>query len=194
MLTSLFSIPSVIILDILSSLPVEVYLVILLLVVLLIASYMLPSWFGKGSSRSTVSEVQRLASIPFEAHSVLNPGEATVYNTLHLVVRDRFLLLAKVPVRNLIQMNETDTMVRRAFIHVTRNVLADFVLLHPGSLTPETVVFVGPDNGESVTSRMPDAAVLDLLHRAQIGVVHLLPEKSYTVEELRDILKLGEEE
>ena len=194
MLTSLFSIPSVIILDILSSLPVEVYLVILLLVVLLIASYMLPSWFGKGSSRSRDSEVQRLASIPFEAHSVLSPGEATVYNTLHLVVRDRFLLLAKVPVRNLIQMNETDTMARRAFIHVTRNVLADFVFLHPGSLTPETVVFVGPDNGESVTSRTPDAAVLDLLHRAQIGVVHLLPEKSYTVEELRDILKLGEEE
>lgn len=194
MLTPISSLPSVIIIDILSSLPSEVYLVIFLLVVLLIGSYMLPSWFGRGSSRLGARERQHLSTISFEPRLVMSPGEALVYNALHMVVRDRFLLLAKVPVRNLVQMNETDMAARRAFIHSTRNIIVDFVLLHPGSLITEKVLFWESNPHESQSSRFPGEVVLDILHRAQIGVVCLSAEKSYTVEELTAILGLGEED
>ena len=191
MLPPIISLPGVIIIDILSSLPPEVYLVVLILVVLLIASYLLPSWFGKGTSRLAVSERKRLSRVHFEPRSVMSPNEALLYNALHMVVRDRFLLLAKVPIRNLIQMNESDPATRRAFVHVTKNVTADFIFLHPGSLVPEKVVFVGSNNGRSC---FPDASVLDLLRGAQIGVAHLTNEKPYTVAELTEILELGDEE
>ncbi len=194
MLTPIISLPSVIIIDILSSLPSEVYLVILLLVVLLVASYILPSWLGKGSSRLAVNERQRLSTIHFEPRSVMSPNDALLYNALHMVVRDRFLLLAKVPVRDLIQMNESDPATRRAFLHVTKKIIADFVFLHPGSLVPEKVLFVRSRDSGSSTSRLPDSFVLDLLRAAQIEVVHLTEGTPYTVVELTEILELGEGE
>lgn len=194
MLTPIHNLPSVIIVDILSSLPSEVYLVILLLMVLLIASYLLPSVFGKGGSGLVGKERKRLSTIHVEPRSVMSLNEALLYNTLHMVVRDRYLLLAKVPFRNLIQMIETDMVARRALMKATRRVIVDFVFVHPGSLRTEKVLFVGSRGGAGLPSRFPDATVLDLLHRAQVGVAHLMAEKSYTVEELTEILGLGEEE
>lgn len=194
MLTTILSLPSVIIIDILSSLPAEVYLVVLLFVVLLIASYMLPSWFDKRGSRLGAKDRKRLSAIHFQPRLVMSPNEALLYNTLHMVVRDRYLLLAKVPFRNLIQMAETDTVARRALIHATRNVIVDFVFVHPGSLVTEKVLFVKSNDDEGESSRFLDASVLDILHRAQIKVSHLMAEQSYTVEELTEFLELGEEE
>jgi len=194
MFTMILSLPGVIIIDILSSLPAEVYIVVLLLVMLLIASYMLPSWFGKSGSRLTVNERRRLSTIHLEPRSVMSPDEALLYNTLHMVVRDRYLLLAKVPFRNLIQMTEIDKVARRALFHATRNVIVDFVFVHPGSLITEKVLFVKTSGEQGQLSRFPEVSMLDLISRAQIEVAHLMAGRSYTMEELAEILELGAEE
>jgi len=186
------SIPSVIILDILSSLPGEVYVIIGLLLLLLLASFVVPFWMG--DRPTPASQVQRLSTVLLEPRRIMASEEALVYNALHLVVRDRYLLLAKVPVRHLIRMHATDMKSRRALWFLTRNILADFVFLHPGSLIPEKVIFFSAGDGETPASNRPDSSVLDLLERAQISVAHLSSHKPYTVEELTKVLELGEEE
>ena len=185
------STPSVILIDLLSSLPPEVYLILAVLVLLLLASFLLPSWWGPRGTPA--SQARQLSGVTLEPRSIMKTQEALLFNALHLIVRDQYLLLAKIPVRHLIQLDAGDNRARQALWYLTKNILADFVLLHPGSLIPEKVIFVSSDDQESPSSNMPVGFVEDLLGRAQIGIVYLSSQQSYSVEELSEILGMGEE-
>lgn len=185
--------PGVILVDILTSLPTEVYVILFLLVGLLIASYLLPSLMFSDTSRLRPSDTARLLTASFEPRPLMTSEEATTYNALYMVVRDRFLLLAKVPLRNLLVMKDDSPKIREALVKATKNVIADFVLLHPGTLVPEIVLFVERNGSESSSFRSPNNLLLDLLTRTGISVVHLTSGKPYTVEALTTLLRLDEE-
>ena len=124
---------------------------------------------------------------------LMNDAEVSVFNLLLLVVRDHFLLLSKVPLRNLLQLRVEDDSSKRAVAQALRNVTVDFVLVHPGTRLPVKAVFLEKP-GDDATALQAQAWLREaLLLKAGIAVIWLDQETRYSVEELTNLLGLDEE-
>lgn len=131
--------------------------------------------------------------ITVKAHPLMNGPEVSVFNLLLLAVRDHFLLLSKVPLRNLLQLRVEDDSSKRAVAQALRNVTVDFVLVHPGTRLPVKAVFLEKPDDDSTASHEQEWLVEALFLKAGIEVIWLDQEARYSVEQLTHLLGLDEE-
>lgn len=125
--------------------------------------------------------------------TLMNDAEVSAFNLLLLVVRDHFLLLSKVPLRNLLQLRVEDDSSKRAVAQALRNVTVDFVLVHPGTRQPVKVVFLEKPDDDSTASHEQEWLVEALFLKAGIEVIWLDQEARYSVEQLTHLLGLDED-
>lgn len=124
---------------------------------------------------------------------LMNDAEVSVFNLLLLVVRDHFLLLSKVPLRNLLQLRVEDDSSKRAVAQALRNVTVDFVLVHPGTRLPVKAVFLEKSDDDATASRAQERLAEALFLKAGIEVIRLDQDARYSVEQLTNLLGLDEE-
>ena len=116
-----------------------------------------------------------------------------MFNLLLLAVRDHFLLLSKVPLRNLLQLRVEDDSSKRAVAQALRNVTVDFVLVHPGTRLPVKAVFLEKPGDDATASQAQEWLREALLLKAGIAVIWLDQEVRYSVEQLTNLLDLDED-
>lgn len=131
--------------------------------------------------------------VAVKAQPLMNGAEISVFNLLLLAVRDHFLLLAKVPLRNLVQLRVDDDFAKRVVAQALRNVTVDFVLVHPGTRLPVKAVFLEKPDDDVTASHTQEWLVEVLFQKAGIEVILLDQEARYSVERLINLLGLDEE-
>ncbi len=136
------------------------------------------------------SIIERVA---VQARPLMNSSEVAMFNLLLLAVRDHFLLLAKVPLRSLVQLRINDDSDKRVLGNAIRNMTVDFVAAHPGTQLPVKAIFVRKSGHVVPASSSQEQLIDALLHTAEIEVVRLDQEAQYSVEQLTELLGLQEE-
>ena len=127
------------------------------------------------------------------ARPLMTAADVSMFNLLLLAVRDHFLLLSKVPLRNLLQLRVEDDSSKRAVAQALRNVTVDFVLVHPGTRLPVKAVFLEKPGDDATASQAQEWLREALLLKAGIAVIWLDQEVRYSVEQLTNLLDLDEE-
>ena len=127
------------------------------------------------------------------ARPLMTAADVSMFNLLLLVVRDHFLLLSKVPLRNLLQLRVEDDSSKRTVAQALRNVTVDFVLVHPGTRLPVKAVFLEKSDDDSTASYAQERLLEALFEKAGIEVIRLDQEIRYSVERLTHLLGLDEE-
>ena len=128
-----------------------------------------------------------------KAQLLMNGAEVSVFNLLLLAVRDHFLLLAKVPLRTLVQLRVDDDSSKRVVAQALRNVTVDFVLVHPGTGLPVKAVFLEKPGDAATASHAQEWLVEVLFQKAGIEVIRLDQEARYSVERLTNLLGLDDD-
>ncbi len=131
--------------------------------------------------------------ITVRAQPLMNGSEVAVFNLLLMAVRDHFLLLSKVPLRNLLQLRVDDASSKRAVAQALRNVTVDFVLVHPGTRLPVKVVFLEKPDDDVLVSPAQGWLVEALFLKVGIEVIWLDQDIRYSMEQLTNLLGLQEE-
>lgn len=127
------------------------------------------------------------------AQPLMNDLEVALFNLLLLAVRDHFLLLSKVSLRNLVHLRVDDDSSKRVLAQTLRHVTVDFVVVHPGTQLPVKAIFLGKPGDDATASSSQERLVEALFHQAGIEVIRLDPEVRYSVERLTNLLGLEEE-
>lgn len=128
-----------------------------------------------------------------ESQVLLTKEEITLYNLVHLAVRDSYLLLAKIPLRCLIQVHTKNDVVRRDFLRSIQKIRADFVLVHPGTLISAKVILI--DKNEEMDHPISRNRLIGpILREAEIEVIWLQANINYSVPQLTERLGLAPEE
>lgn len=128
-----------------------------------------------------------------KARPLMDGPDVPMFNLLLLAVRDHFLLLSKIPLRNLVQLRVDDDSLKRALAQALRNVTVDFVAVHPGSGLPVKAIFVRKPEDDAMAASLQEQLVEAVFHQAGIEVILLDQEARYSVERLTNLLGLEEE-
>lgn len=164
------------------------FLAVAALLMVRLISMWLESRGPHSASRDTAVPDQ----IEVAPRAVLTTAEATIFNLLYLAARDSFLILAKVPLRSLVKLVTEDDTAKKMLARQLQKCTIDFVLLHPGSLTPAKIIMV--DDRESLADRAAGQSLVESLCReAHVDVIRLSPTATYTVPQLIGLLGLEEE-
>ncbi len=131
--------------------------------------------------------------VAVQARPLMKGSEVATFNLLLFAVRDHFLLLAKIPLRSLVQLRVTDDSYKPVLGNAIRNMTVDFVVVHPGTQLPVKAIFVRKAGNEVPASSSQERLTDALLHAAEIEVVRLDQETRYSVEQLTELLGLLEE-
>lgn len=139
--------------------------------------------------------VERLPeTVAAEARELMDESDVTLLNLLMLVARDRFLVLAKVPLTRLLRLQVRDDFDAQIVAKAIRGITVDFVLLHPGTRRPARAVFVERPDARSPLWRERRLWLDMLFHEAEIEVSRLDRDGRYNVEHLADLLGITDDE
>ncbi len=166
------------------------FLIILLLGVVFLLHWVWRRPIPTGSSPPILSESSDSEVTP---RALMTAEEATLFNLIRLAAQDYFLVLVKLPVLQVVLVQDTDELARKTLMRTIQSVRLDVVLVHPGSLQTETVVHFQKDE-ESKQVETRDQVVETVLKAAGIKVVELRLDQSYSVEQVMAKLGLEEEE
>ena len=123
---------------------------------------------------------------------LLGKEEIALYNLLQLVVQERYLVFAQVPLWSFVTVDAG----ARARSQILRHIAlkrVDFVLVHPGTCLVECVVQLereSPQAGEAEGQRIIES----VLKAAGIKLMKLQSKKSYSLPDLTARLELSVEE
>ncbi|MDH4083329.1 MAG: DUF2726 domain-containing protein [Nitrospira sp.] len=123
---------------------------------------------------------------------LLTEKESALYNLLQLVVQERYLVLAQVPLWSFIAVDAQDT----ARSNILRRIAlkrVDFVLIHPGSCHAEYVVQIEEDSPEPAKAE-GQRIIESVLIAAGIKLVKVQSKASYSLPDLAARLELHAEE
>ncbi|MBX3301909.1 MAG: DUF2726 domain-containing protein [Nitrospira sp.] len=126
------------------------------------------------------------------AAPLLAEDEIALYNLLQLVVQERYLVLAQVPVWSFVAV-DADARARSDILRHIALKRVDFVLIHPGSCRVEYVVQIAhesPRHDETEGQRIIES----VLHAAGIKLMKLQSKKSYSLPDLTARLELTTDE
>ena len=119
--------------------------------------------------------------------------EAVLFNLVYLAVRDSYFVLAKLPMRSFLKITAGDDAVRKSILKPFQKFSVDFVLVHPGTLRPVKVVLL--DHKEMNPER--DVVDTQLFHticqQANIEVIRLQADLTYTVPDLTKVFGLEDD-
>ena len=131
--------------------------------------------------------------ISLHAQPLLSEAEAFLYNLLRLAVQDRYHVFAQVPLWCLVDVRArgpNGAKTRSAFLSKIALKRADFVLVHPGTLDIAKVVEI-QDRGQPTPQRDERNRLMDAVcHAADLELVRLESQVSYTVPTLAALLGL----
>jgi ethanolamine utilization protein EutP (predicted NTPase) len=120
-------------------------------------------------------------------------SEIALFNLLHFVSREFFLVFAKIPIRTLVQVSVDDIDVRREVGKALRTVTADYVFVHPGTMLPKKVVMVDSADQDLEQSSSVSTVMKVICQQAEIDIVWLNANRNYSVNELSEVLGLKED-
>ncbi|BCA55506.1 hypothetical protein W02_26460 [Nitrospira sp. KM1] len=153
--------------------------------------------FWQMARRSKHSDQEDAITLP--SHVVVKPqelltaGELAFYNMIQLAVHDRYLVLAKVPLRAVLSL-QVDGAVRLPLLRRMALKQLDFVLMHPGSRTIEQVIVVGDAHSDTEEHQVGQKETQEFLRAAGIRVTTLGRNRAYTVQELERMCGLGDDD
>lgn len=126
------------------------------------------------------------------AAPLLEEDEIALYNLLQLVVQERYLVLAQVPLWSFVAVDAQARARSRILRHMALK-RVDFALIHPGSRRVECVVQIAHE-----APRLDEAEgqqiIESVLNAAGIKLVKLQPKKSYSLPDLTAQLALASDE
>lgn len=126
------------------------------------------------------------------AAPLLAEDEIALYNLLQLVVQERYLVLAQVPLWSFVAV-DADARARSRILRHMALKRVDFVLIHPGSRRVEYVVQItheAPRLDEAEGQRIIES----VLNAAGIKLMKLQSKKSYSLPDLTARLELTADE
>lgn len=166
----------------------------LTIVTFVLVYYLLHPWFRRRRQSQAANTLNLSDTMTAQARPLIVPSEVALFNLLHLVSRDMFLVFTKIPLRTLVQVSAGDENARRECVKAIRNLTADFVLVHPGTMLPSKIVMVeGPDH-DRVSSNSSYTFLKVLCQEAGIDLIPLKANRNYSAMELTEILGLKEDD
>ena len=135
-----------------------------------------------------------LETVTARACELMDDSDVVLWNLLSLAVRDHFLVLAKMPLTRLMRLQVRDDFDAEVVAKAIRTMTVDFALLHPGTRRAVKAIFVNKPGDGSLAwhVRYP---WLDMLFRdAEIEVIPLNRAIRYNVEQLTELLGIGDDE
>jgi hypothetical protein len=125
---------------------------------------------------------------------LMSPEEATLSNLIKLAAQDHMLVLAKMPILSILSFGDKDEEARKAVMRTIQPVRCDVVLAHPGTLKAMTVITFQKDSPSAAGRESRERLVDTLLKAAGIQPMVLQLTRTYSVDQLTDLLGLAEEE
>lgn len=166
----------------------------LTIVTFILVYYLLQPWFRRRRQSQGANTLNLSDTMTAQARPLIALSEVTLFNLLHLVSRDMFLVFAKIPLRTLVQVNAGDETARRECVKAIRNLTADFVLVHPGTMLPSKIVMVEGQEHDRTLSNFSHTFIKVLCQEAGIDLIPLQATRNYSAMELTEILGLQEED
>ncbi len=169
---------------------------LLSLVLVVLASMVLLYWIWRRPV--STDPVPELSSETRDAEIATKPlltsEEAILFNLIKLVAQDQWLVLAKLPILQVISVEDRDEEARRMLMRSIQSTRLDVVLAHPGSLQTQTVVKFQHDRLDQSGLAKREALVEKVLKAAGLSVVVLHVNQTYSPEHLTRLLGLGDDE
>jgi hypothetical protein len=125
---------------------------------------------------------------------LMSPEEATLYNLIKLAAQDHMLVLAKIPILSVLSLGDKDEEARKAVMRSIQPVRCDVVLAHPGTLKAMTVITFQNESPGAAGREDRNRLVDTLVKAAGIQPIVLHLNQTYSVDQLTELLGLGEEE
>ena len=150
-------------------------------------------WSGTTSRDSPPDELRLPDGLSLRTREMFMKEEAAFYNMLRLAVQEQYLVFAKVPVGRVLLVQADDPEDHALATWVLRrisSICADFVLVHPGTLTVAKVIEL--DGLPQRDRPRPMRAQLARLAMAAAGldVVHVDVHQPFTIPGLAAMLGL----
>ncbi len=123
---------------------------------------------------------------------LLGEEEIALYNLLQLVVQERYLVLAQVPLWSFVAV-DADARARSGILRHIALKRVDFVLIHPGSRRVEYVVQIAHESPRP-DEREGQRIIESVLDAAGIKRMTLQSKKSYSLPDLTARLELTTDE
>ena len=166
------------------------------LALLVVGVGFLLSWIWRRplSSETPGKEMADTEDTTVSPRAVFSPDEATLFNLVRLAVQEEFLVLAKLPLLQVVSFQDKDEEARKSVMRMIQQVRFDILLVHPG--TRQTQIVIRVQKGKEETSSIDDRERLvgTVLKAANIRLVVLYLEQTYSVEQLVKLLGLADEE
>jgi len=166
----------------------------LTIVTFVLVYYLVQPWFNRRRQSQGANAMNRSDTMTAQARPLIVPSEVALFNLLHLVSRDIFLVFAKIPLRTLVHVSAGDETARRELVKAIRNLTVDFVLVHPGTMLPSKIVMVGDYDHESTQPNSARTLMKVVCQEAGIDIISLEAKRNYSAMELTEVLGLKEDE
>ena len=128
------------------------------------------------------------------ARSLMTAEEATLFNLIRLAAQDYCLVLLKLPILQVVSVEDKDEAARKALMRTIQPVRLDVVLAHPGTLQAMTIVKFKKNGEEEKQPEKREQVVNTVLKAAGINVVVLHLTQTYSVEHVTKLFGLAEDE
>lgn len=166
----------------------------LILLITVVAAVILGiRWYRKGAGKPKKNTAALVIPPGFEVSPapLLAEDEVALYNLLRMVVQDRYLVFAQVPLCSFISVDTLGKERSQLLRHLVLK-RVDFALVHPGSCQVEQVVQIEPQSPDlhQVEAQQVIESVLDA---AGIKLMKLQAKRSYPLAQLATRLEVAAE-
>lgn len=168
----------------------QILMLALTIVTFVLVYYLIQPWWRQRQQSQHIIEANIPEAIIVDSRPLIPASEVAVFNLLHLISRDMFLVFAKIPLRTLVQLSADDEGARREMVKAIRTLIADYVLVHPGTMLPSKIIMIGLHDQSSSVSTLMKA----VCQEAAIDIVWLDDNKNYSANELSEVLGLKEDD
>jgi hypothetical protein len=110
-----------------------------------------------------------------------------------MAVQDRYLVFAQVPLWRIVAVDAEGESRRQVLRHIALK-RVDFALVHPGSRLVEQVVQLEEDPSADPELKVRDREIQRIVQAAGIRVTTLKAQPTYTIQQLEQLLGMGEPE
>ena len=132
------------------------------------------------------------ASVTLQPQPLLSDSDLLLYNVMRLAVEERYLVLARVPLLSVLQVEGEGPERTQVLRHLALKQL-DFALVHPGSRIVEHAVLVErPQLDQREKMRLRN--IRTIVQAAEIRLTTLKAGTSYTVQQLAELFDVMESE
>lgn len=178
------------------SLPIlaQILMLALTVVTFVLVYYLIQPWWRQRQQSRLDPETKIPEFLSVSQRQFIPSSEVALFNLLHFVSQDFFLVFAKVPIRTLVQISIDDTEARREVAKALRTVMADYVFVHPGTMLPRKIVMVESAEHDLEQSNLVSTLMKVICQEAEIDITWLNAHKNYSVNELSEVLGLNEDE